>query len=165
ALRPRLDEQHQPATSAIIFAPRAKALSKLSKITVAPPPLGTKPSRFASKGRQAFAGSFSRGEKTPKPSKLAIPYLLISCAPPQITKSCKPFLIIIYPKPIACDPLAQAALMVILMPVMLNMVDKFMVTVEFIDLKMAPEPIKAVSFFSRTISVASIMALETLSFP
>ncbi|MNE74548.1 hypothetical protein D3C80_1706340 [compost metagenome] len=40
-----------------------------------------------------------------------------------------------------------------------------MVTVEFIDLKIAPEPIRAVSFFSRTISVASMIALETLSFP
>src|SRR5690606_41072651 len=90
-----------------------------------------------------------------------------TCALPisQITKSCKPFLIIMYPRPMAWDPLAQAALMVILIPRILKIVDKFMVTVEFIDLKIAPEPIKAVSFFSRTISVASIMALETLSFP
>src|SRR5690606_11568943 len=133
-----VDENPDPATSAIKFAPRANALSILSKITVSPPPLGTRPSRCASNGRHAFAGSFSRGEKTPKPSKLAIPYLLISCAPPQITKSCKPFLIIMYPRPMAWDPLAQAALMVILIPRILKIVDKFMVTVEFIDLKIAP---------------------------
>jgi hypothetical protein len=53
----------------------------------------------------------------------------------------------------ACDPLAQAALMVKFTPVSLNIVAKFMVTVEFMALNMAPEPTKVVSFFSRTVSI------------
>jgi hypothetical protein len=47
----------------------------------------------------------------------------------------------------------------------LKIVERFIVTVEFIDLKIAPEPIKAESFFSRIISVDSTTALDTLSLP
>ena len=46
-----------------------------------------------------------------------------------------------------CEPLAQAALIVKLIPLSLNIVERFIVTEEFIALKIAPEPTKVVSFF------------------
>ena len=69
------------------------------------------------------------------------------------------------PSPMACEPLAQAALMVMLMPLNLKMVDKFMVTVEFIDWNMAPEPIIWVSLYCKAVVCASMTAFAEESLP
>lgn len=50
--------------------------------------------------------------------------------------------------PIECEPLAQAALTVKLMPRRWKIVLRFIVTVEFIDWKISPEPSSAESCFS-----------------
>ena len=65
----------------------------------------------------------------------------------------------------ACEPLAQAALMVMLTPLRWKMVARFMVTVEFIDWKMAPLPSSVVSFFSMQVVCASMTALADESLP
>ena len=67
--------------------------------------------------------------------------------------------------PMACEPLAQAPEMVKFTPLSLNMTDKFMETVEFMDWKIEPEPTRTVFFFSRIISTALIMGAVLLSFP
>ena len=67
--------------------------------------------------------------------------------------------------PIACEPLAQAPAIVKLTPLSLKMTDRFMVTVEFIDWKMEPEPTRAVFFFSRMMSTAWITGAALLSLP
>ena len=66
--------------------------------------------------------------------------------------------------PIACEPLAQAPAIVKLTPLSLKMTDRFMVTVEFIDWKMEPEPTRAVFFFSRMMSTALMTALLSLPY-
>ena len=67
--------------------------------------------------------------------------------------------------PTEWEPLAQAALMVKFMPFNLKIVERFMVTEEFIALNIAPEPTKVVSFFSRILSTDSITDLAVLSLP
>ena len=57
----------------------------------------------------------------------------------------------------AWEPLAQAPDTVRLIPLSLNMQSRFMVTVEFIDWNMAPEPHIVVSFFSRIMSTVRTM--------
>ena len=52
------------------------------------------------------------------------------------------------PHPMAWEPLAQAADRVRFIPFRWNITPRFMVTVEFIDWKIAPEPQSMVSFFS-----------------
>ena len=69
------------------------------------------------------------------------------------------------PRPMAWEPLAQAALTVILMPRSLNRQPKFIVTVEFIDWKMAPDPTMRVFFFSRIVSTLFTTASALLSLP
>ena len=64
-----------------------------------------------------------------------------------------------------CEPLAQAALTVMLMPFRWKMVERFIVTVEFIDWKMAAEPTRVVSFFSIIVSCDSMVALADESLP
>ena len=71
-------------------------------------------------------------------------YILASCAPPQTMQSCKPLRISIQARPIDCEPEAQAAEAVRLIPLRWNRQARFIVTVEFIDLKMAPPPQAAV---------------------
>jgi len=65
----------------------------------------------------------------------------------------------------ACEPLAQAPLTVRLMPFSLKMQPRFIVTVEFIDWKMAPLPQRVVSFFSRIVSTAFTLGTVDESFP
>ena len=79
--------------------------------------------------------------------------------------SCKPLRMSKAPNPMECEPLAQAALMVMLMPFRWKMVERFIVTVEFIDWKMAAEPTKVVSFFSKMVSCESMTALAEESLP
>ena len=64
-----------------------------------------------------------------------------------------------------CEPLAQAALIVKFMPRNLKIVERFIVTEEFIALKIAPEPTRVVSFFSRILSTDSMTDFAVLSFP
>ena len=54
---------------------------------------------------------------------------------------------------------------VVLMPFRWKMVERFIVTVEFIDWKMAAEPTKVVSFFSNMVSCESMTALADESLP
>src|SRR6478735_8583051 len=77
-----LEEKPYPMISPKILAPRLFAELKLSTITVADPPLGTRPSLFLSNGRDAAVGLFSRIENAPSASKLPIENLLVSWAPP-----------------------------------------------------------------------------------
>ena len=51
----------------------------------------------------------------------------------QITQFCSPSRISNMPRPIACDPLAQAPETVRFIPLNLKMHERFIVTVEFID--------------------------------
>ena len=67
--------------------------------------------------------------------------------------------------PIAWEPLAQAPAMVKLTPLSLKITDRFIVTVEFIDWKIEPEPTNAVFFFSRMMSTALITGAALLSLP
>ena len=64
--------------------------SRLSRMTVAAPPLGMSPSRSRSNGLEALVGNSSCKENTDKASKLPIAYILSSWAPPQMIQSCKP---------------------------------------------------------------------------
>ncbi len=68
-------------------------------------------------------------------------------------------------RPMECEPLAHAALTVKLMPLRLKIVLRFMLTVEFIDWNIYPEPISAESCFSLIISAASITGLADESLP
>ena len=79
---------------------------------------------------------------------------LISCAPPQTTISWRPSRINNVASPMAWEPLAQAADTVRFIPLRWNMHPRFMVTVEFIDWKMAPDPHIAVPFFSMIVRPA-----------
>ena len=90
---------------------------------------------------------------------------LISCAPPQIMVSCKPCFIIKYPKPIECDPLAQAPLIVKFIPFNFKITERFIEIVEFIDWKIEPDPIRIVPRFSLMISADSITDVDELSLP
>ena len=65
----------------------------------------------------------------------------------------------------AWEPLAQAPETVRLMPLSLKMQPRFIVTVLFIDWKMAPEPQRVVSFFSRIISTELTTGTVELSLP
>ena len=56
------------------------------------------------------------------------------------------------PSPMACEPEAQAPETVRFMPLSLKRQERFMVTVEFMDWKMAPDPTRVVSFFSLMMS-------------
>ena len=67
--------------------------------------------------------------------------------------------------PMACDPLAQAAESVRLMPRRLKITERFIVTVEFIDWKMLPEPTIAVFLLARMMSIPSITGAALLSLP
>lgn len=67
--------------------------------------------------------------------------------------------------PMACEPLAQAPETVKLMPRRLKMVERFIVTVEFIDWKMLPEPTSTVLCFSRMTSAPWMTASALLSLP
>ena len=69
------------------------------------------------------------------------------------------------PRPMLWLPLAQAALTVKLMPRRWKMVFRFMVTVEFIDWNMLPEPSMAVSCFSSIICLHSITGFDEESLP
>jgi hypothetical protein len=64
-----------------------------------------------------------------------------------------------------CEPDAQAAEAVRLMPFRWNRHARFMVTVEFMDWKMAPLPQAAVEPNSRNLSSAFIVASATESLP
>ena len=59
----------------------------------AAPPLGIKPSLSRSNGLDALVGSDSRVEKADNASKVPMARWLISCAPPQMMRSCKPVFI------------------------------------------------------------------------
>ncbi len=65
----------------------------------------------------------------------------------------------------AWEPLAHAAEIVRFIPLSLNMQSRFMVTVEFMDWKMAPEPQRVVSFFSRITSTAFTTGTAEESLP
>ena len=65
----------------------------------------------------------------------------------------------------AWEPLAQAALMVMLIPLSLKRHPRFIVTVEFIDWKMAPEPTRWVLFLLRIVSTLFTTASALLSLP
>ena len=80
-------------------------------------------------------------------------------------QSCKPFLMSRKPSPNDCEPLAQAADAVRLIPFRWNSVARFIVTVEFIDWKMAPEPQAAVEPTWRNLSIATIVDSATESLP
>ncbi len=67
--------------------------------------------------------------------------------------------------PRACEPLAHAPLTVKLIPRNLNITERFMLMVEFMDWKIEPDPRSVVSFFSRIRSMASITGTEELSLP
>ena len=67
--------------------------------------------------------------------------------------------------PMACEPLAQAAERVRLMPRRLKITERFIVTVEFIDWKMLPEPTIAVFCLARMMSMPSITGAALLSLP
>ena len=99
------------------------------------------------------------------PSKLPTAVGLTSCAPPQTMHSCKPCRMSSAPSPMACAPLAQAPEMVRLMPRRRKMQERFIVTVEFIDWKMEPEPMSVVSRFSRRMSMLWTTASAVLSLP
>ena len=71
----------------------------------------------------------------------------------------------IYPSPIACEPLAQAALTVKFIPRRWKMVLMFIFTVEFIDWNIHPEPSNDESFFSSIIFSDSTTAFADESFP
>ena len=68
-------------------------------------------------------------------------------------------------RPIDCEPEAQAADAVRLIPFRWNRQARFMVTVEFIDWKMAPLPQAAVEPNWRNLSRAIIVASATESLP
>ena len=55
--------------------------------------------------------------------------------------------------------------MVMLIPFSLKMVERFIVTVEFIDWKMAPEPCRVVSLVSNVCMCASITDFADESLP
>ena len=99
------------------------------------------------------------------PSKAATPYMLASCAPPHTMQSCSPLRMSSHARPMACEPEAQAPEAVRLMPLRWNRQARFMVTVEFMDWKMAPLPQAAVSWNSRNLSSARIVASATESLP
>ena len=80
-------------------------------------------------------------------------------------QSCNPFLMSRKPSPNDCEPLAHAAEAVRLIPFRWNSVARFIVTVEFIDWKMAPEPQAAVEPNWRNLSMATIVASATESLP
>ena len=141
------------------------AWSRFSRIRHAAPPLGTSPSRKASKGRDASSGLSSCVENAPRESNPAIPIQLVSCAPPTITISCIPLLISMTACPMAWALLAHAALMVQLAPRIPKYVARFIDTVEFIVRNILPEPIKCVSPYSRARSIDSTPAFTVLSFP
>lgn len=65
----------------------------------------------------------------------------------------------------ACELLAQAPETVKFTPFRLKITERFIETVEFIDWKMLPEPIMAVSFVWRTLSIPSTTAAALLSLP
>ncbi len=65
----------------------------------------------------------------------------------------------------AWDPLAQAPDTVRFIPFNLNMQPRFIVTVEFIDWKMVPEPHRDVSFWYLITSTAFMTGTVELSFP
>ena len=65
----------------------------------------------------------------------------------------------------AWDPLAQAPETVRLMPLRWKITPRFIVTVEFIDWKMAPEPHSIVSFFSTILEMDLYTASAVLSLP
>ena len=70
-----------------------------------------------------------------------------------------------YARPIECEPLAQAAERVRLTPRRLKITERFIVTVEFIDWKMFPEPTIAVFRLARMMSMPSITGAALLSLP
>ena len=65
----------------------------------------------------------------------------------------------------ACEPLAQAALTVKLMPRRWKIVLRFIVTVEFIDWKISPDPSIAESCFSSMMRAASTTGRAEESLP
>ena len=65
----------------------------------------------------------------------------------------------------ACEPLAQAPDTVRFIPFSLNMQSRFIVTVEFIDWKILPEPTIAVFRLARMMSIPSITGAALLSLP
>lgn len=67
--------------------------------------------------------------------------------------------------PMACDRWRQAAESVRLMPRRLKITERFIVTVEFIDWKMLPEPTIAVFRLARMMSIPSITGAALLSLP
>ena len=64
-----------------------------------------------------------------------------------------------------CEPLAQAAEMVMLIPLRWKMVLRFMFTVEFMDWNIRPEPIMAESRSFSMMVCESITALADESLP
>src|SRR5581483_10882009 len=107
-----------PTTSAWMVAPRASARSQSSRTTNPAPSPRTKPSRLASKGRQASAGLSLRSLRTPmrqnEPMANGVTH---DSAPPVRTTSTKPSRTRRAASPMAWAPAAHAVVMVMLGPV------------------------------------------------
>ena len=104
-------------------------------------------------------------EKAPRASKLHIDSQLISWAPPQMIRSCRPMAMRSAAWPTACPPLEQAELMVQQAPRVFKRVLRFMVMQEVMERNTWPLPISFVSPLSRSRSTCSIAAMQLESQP
>ena len=90
-------------------APRSMAASRSSRTRAAAPSPMTKPSRPASKGREAFSGSSLRVDRAFMAAKAAIPTRVTAASlPPHTTESTRPARIRSSPSPIAWADAEQA---------------------------------------------------------
>ena len=99
----------KPTSSARIFAPRACACSSASSTSMPPPPAMTKPSRAASKAREATCGrSLKPVDMAPIASNSSDNSQLSSSPPPAKTTSCRPQAMSCAACPMQCALVAQA---------------------------------------------------------
>ena len=99
----------KPTSSARMVAPRACACSSDSSTSMPPPPAMTKPSRLASKAREALVpGSLYFEDIAPIASNSSDSSQLSSSPPPAKTTSCWPQAISCAAWPMQCALVAQA---------------------------------------------------------